>query len=295
MEQTPFQHTSPFFPIVHRTFLEHVNHLEDNEAIHHALRVHLEKPVFDILRERYGDLLRAHWDTHAGFPTDGPCAILLYETRCHENLEFLIHNLHYFAPTFRLFFFCSPAVQTWVEGMLGVEKTNTVRFLPLPITKGATELHRNTYNDYIKSRDLWLLFADAGVEHVLVAQTDSYLRRPLLPAYFRDIDYAASMWPWNEGVPGGGGLSIRRVSKMLEILDTCPDIPQTQWPEDTVWSEGLKRIGGRYNPLLFTESALHKNPIGVHQWWTFVIPLTPEKLDYYDIYLTLDMDRHSEM
>lgn len=216
MNPPPFEHSCPLFSTIHALFETRFLYEDNEEVIHHGCRVELEKPVFDILRQRYGCALRHSWETGSSrFPTSGSAGIFLYETRCHENLEFLLYNLRHFAPTLRLFFFCTPDVRNFVEGLLGAESAATISFFPVPTSTQSEALpDRNMYNDYMKSCELWTIFKEAGVEHVLVAQTDAYLRRPLPLEHMMELDWAASFWPWDKQSVGGGGLSWRRVSKM---------------------------------------------------------------------------------
>ncbi len=225
----------------------------------HRCRELLEPIVFQHMRETYLPRLREWWSTHV-IPADAKRSIVVYETRNHEQLEFLILNLCYFAPDWALTVYCSEENYTFVKEIVGV-KGATIR-IHRP-AEGDYASERNEYNAVLTSRQFWKGLTH--FEHVLLAEVDSYLVRPLSTITdLDDYDYSASKWIWNTAAPGGGGISLRRVSYMLQLCDVGITVSM----QDVWVSEAIQQIGGSVGSH-FSESVLLEEPIGVHQWWSF--------------------------
>jgi hypothetical protein len=114
-----------------------------------------------------------------------------------------------------------------------------------------------------------------------------------LDAYLRDFlpdcseyDYVCAKWRWSDD-PGGGGLTVRRVSKMLELLEADPYLAQTIPHQDYWVSAAISKYGGSINNTMFFESYLCPDPVGVHQWWTFIPMFEKDALIVLAEYLTL--------
>ena len=71
-----------------------VKHLPNEQEVNHSFRMKLEKPIFDMLRELYMPTLKKAWFDGHGFSANPRHTLFLYETRFHENLEFLLYNLY---------------------------------------------------------------------------------------------------------------------------------------------------------------------------------------------------------
>ena len=85
-----------------------------NDDLLHKLHINLEKPIFDYLKSQYLEKFRKWWDTYT-LPSKSKYNIVLYETRCHSNLEFLIYNLTYFAENYGLILYCSEANYDYIK------------------------------------------------------------------------------------------------------------------------------------------------------------------------------------
>jgi hypothetical protein len=104
------------------------------------------------------------------------------------------------------------------------------------------------YNRLLMDRGFW-----TGLEcdKVLIFQADSGLLRTGIEE-FEEYDWVGAPWPdsgWSKGEPwvrcSNGGLSLRSVDKMIEVLDRVPIEPIN---EDGYFSHGLLRIGGKVAP-----------------------------------------------
>jgi Protein of unknown function (DUF5672) len=267
---------------------QHAKHLDNESDYNVAFRTHLEKPIYDRLRERYLPALQTWWSSYE-LPNTSDRTIFLYETRSHENLEFLIYNACYYARGWGLTVFCTPANLHTIQHILGERNTvrATIQIIPDNNGDGGYSNNWKSYTEFMKSRYLWEFLHRHGFKHSLMLETDTYLR-DFIPDAVREFDYVCAAWPWNSRLPGGSGLTIRRVDKMLEICDRLPELANETVAQDYWAAEGIIRLGGETNNGIFTEAVLLKDPVGVHQWWTFSWMFEkPEDLDIYASYLTL--------
>jgi hypothetical protein len=83
-------------------------------------------------------------------------------------------------------------------------------------------------------------------------------------------DYVGA--PWAGGIVGNGGFSLRRKSKMLEVLEKCKEfIPKNN--EDGFFSAGcaavtVKKPTGKEAEKFAVETVYHgEKPFGVHKAW----------------------------
>ena len=147
-----------------------------------------------------------------------------------------------------------------------------VRLIPLPVDK----LNSQTYSDYVTTVDFWLPFRNASF--VLMFQTDSALFERV-PSHFFEYDYVGA--PWNVAYcdrrnrrlctrVGNGGLSLRRVSAMIEVtrqlggrkLQNPPD----GW-EDVHVSKKCPLEVARHFAV---ETLYSPAPVGVHNLWNYL-------------------------
>lgn len=242
-----------------------------------------------MLRSKYLNSLRSWWKSHTLQDTfTSSKSIVIYETRCHEQLEFLILNCTYFASKWGLTIFCSDENYAFICDVLGNNK-DKARIIVCRQEEGNYSDERDVYNTVLKSRHFWDTLHGYGYSHVLMAEVDAYLCDHIdAIESINEYDYIASRWNWVPDAPGGGGLTIRRVSKMLELCDLDIDEPM----QDCWASEGIRRVGGIVNNTLFAESCLLEKVWGVHQWWAFVEPNTKHK-PIYDRYMCLNIDTNS--
>ena len=245
-------------------------------------RTVLEPQVFSVMR-RYLETLRSWWRSHSLQKSSK--SIVIYETRCHEQLEFLILNCCYFASEWALTIFCSEENYDFLCSILGSNREKA-RIIVRRKHEGEYSAEREEYNQFLISKEFWTMMSDFGYTHVLMAEVDSYLcdHVETIDSLY-EYDYIASRWNWMDA-PGGGGLSIRRVSKMLELCD----IPIDAKMQDCWASEGIQRVGGIVNNTIFAESCFLEKAWGTHQWWAFVTSETLQsKRDIYEEYMRLNL------
>jgi hypothetical protein len=243
----------------------------------HEVRMKYEKPVYDTLKERYGPSLKTFWETSI-FPhyKDASNTVLLVERREHENIEFVLQNAMYYCKgkDFSLTVVCSDVSLNYVKEILG-KHLETTLVIPWFTGIGTRDQGRDEYNSTFKNPEFWKQIPG---EYILSIQTDSYFRKPI-PDCMWDYEYIACPWTWDLRLVGGGGLSWRKKSVVLEILKL--DFP-SYWGEDVFFAYGCEALEVkvpddtiRYE--LLAESHYNNrdgstiDPFGVHQWWTYVM------------------------
>jgi hypothetical protein len=264
----------------------------------HAVRMLYEEPIYNILKDKYGQQLKTFWET-ATFPyyKDTSNTVLLVERREHPNIEFVLQNAMYYCreKQFSLTVICSDVSLEYVKGILG-KHYETSLVIPWFTGIGTRDQGRSEYNQTFLNPAFW---KQIPAEWILSIQTDSYLRKKI-PEELWKYEYAGAPWTWNLRLAGGGGLTWRKKSAMLQILEL--PIPKS-WDEDGVFSHGCEQLDLkvpddtiRYE--LLAESHFHNpdgtviNPFGVHQWWTFVLRIDDNKLkeELCDILLECSTD-----
>jgi hypothetical protein len=258
------------------------SHTEYLDACHRTF----QQPIYDLLSSNYLEKLRAWWKTYTlPLATETNKGIVLYETRKDPNLEFLMYNLAYFAKGYGLIIFCSFANHSYITNILGKNKYRCILHVVREDEGGVSV--RETYNEFVKSAEFW---HSLPFEYVLMAEIDSYLRKPL-PKEIETYDYVCCEWPWNKSMCGGGGVSFRKVATMKRIVQEFPTLCTETFPQDCWASAGSKKLEASYNNSYFVE-ANHSvlDPIGFHQWWTFINPSNlPQMLPVYEKYVTLEL------
>ena len=250
----------------------------------HTVRMLYEEPIYNILKEKYGHMLKGFWET-ATFPHYKDCSntVLLVERREHPNIEFVLQNAMYYCREkhFSLTIVCSDVSLEYVKGILGkhYETSLVIQWFK---GIGTRDEGRDEYNKTFLNPEFW---KQIPAEWILSIQTDSYLRKKI-PDEMWEYEYLACPWSWDLRFVGGGGLTWRKKSRIYEILNLS--FPKT-WGEDVFFAHGCEELeieipdeSIRFE--FFVESHFHNpdgslsNPFGVHQWWTYVLRIDDENL-----------------
>lgn len=130
------------------------------------------------------------------------------------------------------------------------------------------------HSEYMESVNFWRKVK--GVK-ALIFQTDSLLLRNGIDEFLK-YDYIGAPWrkPKENQWVGNGGLSLRTVSKMIEICENNP-VTEQIW-EDIYFMKHMKGIGiaDIETAMRFSmEDVFSPNPLGVHNP---IRHITPEQL-----------------
>jgi hypothetical protein len=139
---------------------------------------------------------------------------------------------------------------------------------------GVDNLTNIQHSEYMESVNFW---RKVKGKKALIFQTDSLLLRNGIDE-FLEYDYVGAPWrkPKENQWVGNGGLSIRTVSKMVEICDNN-SVTEQIW-EDIYFMKHMKGVGVAdiETAMRFSmEDVFSPNPLGVHNP---IRHITPEQL-----------------
>ena len=247
----------------------------------HILRYILEPYIYNYLLVTYGPTLDRFWQTYRP-PKKADNAFCIVERRPHPNFWYILRNIAWAAPQMSVYIFCSDENEDFIRTLLGdkAECYNIVSFFKgNPSREQGVQDYNNFYTDY---RNYEMIDA----KYIMTVQMDIFIRRKLDMDMFM-TDYYGNPWAWNQEDPGGGGATVRRVAKMIEICRRWrpdPSVP-CAIPEDGWINEKIKECGTWPNKIIrsttFMETLLHNNPFVVHQTWSFTDVLLKDGKDVF--------------
>ena len=149
--------------------------------------------------------------------------------------------------------------------------------------------HIDQYNAIFKSTKFW---KSMKASKCLVIQNDGFILREGVEEFLK-FDYVGAPWVdvpeksylknnVNSQMVGNGGLSLRSVSKMIEITEKCIDEKNflffhniNMLPEDVYFCKCLTKMVDSIMPStaeaskFSSEELCHDNSIGVHRIWSY--------------------------
>jgi len=245
---------------------------EDSNKFDHfklsSYRHSLEPYIYNYLEEKYGKQLTEHWSTHK-FPRESKYAWVIVERRCHPNWSFVLRNIAWACPYMSLYIFCSNENLEFLKSLLG-DKAVNVHFIIcfkgfVSRDEGVHEMNRVLINPNF--------YRLIQAEYILTFQMDTYFRQKIPDVIFTG-DYYGAPHGWDPQTPGGGGITVRNVKRMIELCSK-ENISVLGYPEDCAINTLLRKYEGKYPPLEFRAAVFCENfpvpdPIGIHQFWTFI-------------------------
>jgi hypothetical protein len=270
-------------PVLYSLYEELIKHKDKSERDRlHQMRLNCEQPIFSHLIKKYLPYLQNWWKSYTlPLTSETDKTIVMYETRIMPQLEFHILNTCFFAKGWSLMIYCSRDNHDAIQDIL---KQNRYR-ATIHILAPSQDTPFLAYNAFLKTREFW---SSIPGKFALCIEVDSYLRKSIDD--ISEYDYICAKWPWHDTLPGGSGITIRRVSAMLEICDKLPEYEnrpghdnQDQWA-----AQAVNDLKMRYNNTFFSEAVQDINVFGVHQWWTFFNP-NIISIPVYEAYLELDI------
>jgi len=256
----------------------------DNER-YQKIRAETEPLVFAHLQERYGKMLTDFWQTYLP-PLKTPHAFVMCERRAHPNMWFILRNIAWAGPNMAVFIFCSSENYSAIKALLG-NKANSFHLIQYfdgnpAERKDAIREFNNFYTNYQVYEQIVAL---SGAEYIVTVQMDNYFRKRLVPQLFVG-DYYGACWTWNFDLAGGGGLTMRRVQKMIEICkehrpNVSIDVPdcagEDYWIASKIqpdkFPDVLDRLGIFLERSVIVMMGDKKgfiiDPYAVHQTWAY--------------------------
>jgi hypothetical protein len=249
----------------------------------HKYRYDLEPYIWQHFIFNYGSKLDEFWKSHQ-FPKKSKKAWIIVERRSHPNWWFLLRNLAWAAPNFSLYIFCSNENYDFVKTLLG-DKANNINIIKW--FKGFASIQEGKDN-YAQTFKLPGFYKLIDAEYFIRVEMDTYLRHKIPESIFKG-DFYGAPWGWSPEFPGGGGLVIRKISSMIELCTKENYVgleADDDWIGKKVVEHGLEYPPFEYRKNIFSENFPVDDPIGVHQFWTFLENFEINNPDNFKKHLT---------
>ena len=191
---------------------------------------------------------------------------VIVETREHKALPFVLQNfLENLSDEWTFILFCGNLNKTFCIDQVRSLSTSRIRI----VNMGVDTMVPSQYSTLLTTNQSF--YSEIKTEHFLMFQTDSMIFprcRDNIKEFFQ-YDYVGA--PWDNiryGGVGNGGLSLRRKTKMLEIIDTVKYCGE---PEDIYFCHNIlvpmhrptMEAAGRFS----VEEVFHPNSFGCHKPW----------------------------
>jgi hypothetical protein len=244
-----------------------LDHTKFGQFALHKARCDLEPYVYNYLENKYGNQLTEFWKTHQ-FPVKSKYAWAIVERRCHPNWWFVLRNIAWAGPHMSLYIFCSDENLGYLKSLLGDKAANVHLLL---VFKGFAN-RTDGFRQMEKLMTSPEFYGGIDADYILTFQTDCFFRKKVPQGIFVG-DYYGSPWGWSLEDLGGGGITVRNVQRMIDL---CSKEVAPEGIAEDGWIGGLvKRHGGSVPPdsirfMAFCENFPTPDPIGVHQFWTFL-------------------------
>jgi hypothetical protein len=245
----------------------------------------LEPYIYNYLLTATHTKLSDSWKSYLP-PTQSEYAAVIVERRHHPNFEFILKNLAWAAPYMSVYIFCSDQNRNFISSIL---KDKEQHYNIIQIFKGnpSREEGKYEYNRLLVSPTF---YKQINAKYMLTVQMDCIFRRHIPKEIFKG-DYWGNPWSWKQEYPGGGGATVRRIDKMVEICSkSSPDLSKPEsfnedsWISDQIFNEGnFPPITVRRQYIM--ESLAVMNPYILHQFWTFIEQYQSLPRDHFIAYL----------
>jgi len=197
---------------------------------------------------------------------------VIIEPREHAALEFVLKN------------FNDNLSDEWqfvlFHGNKNIEYTKNICnkvFIPERVKLVNLGVDNLSISDYSELFYKDILYSNIPTEIFLIFQTDTIICSQFKEYinHFLSYDYVGAPWP--TGKVGNGGLSLRKKSKMKEIVENCKNIKEgdTYINEDLIFSTGCNTI--HVNKPEFKEaktfsleSVYHDKSFGIHKAYHYL-------------------------
>jgi hypothetical protein len=173
------------------------------------------------------------------FKNNAKYTAVIVEPREHKALKFVLENFtENLSNDWDILIFHGNKNKEFILDILNnsdILKNNMDRITLINLN--VDNLTIKDYNKLLVSRDF---YDNIPTEVFLIFQTDTIIcktNKDLINNYL-EYDYVGAPWR-NDKIVGNGGLSLRRKSKMLEIIDKCKYINQ---PEDVFFAKACDNI-----------------------------------------------------
>ena len=228
---------------------------------------------------------------------------IIVEPRKHKALKFVLlnalTNLDY---NWGIIIFHGNLNKEYVQNIIDTQLSNYKDRIKM-ISLDVDNLTISDYNILFKTEGL---YNHIPTETFLVFQTDSMIipkNRNRIYDYLH-YDYVGAVWPHLDNNIGNGGFSLRKKSKMLEIIKTCPYTNINSSKNIEKYKEGIENEDIYFSLLcesvtinkpsisdakkFSSEKIIDSESFGIHKCWESnsineVINIFPEVEELYNL------------
>jgi hypothetical protein len=196
---------------------------------------------------------------------------IIVEPRKHKALKFVLLNvLTNLDDNWGIIIFHGNLNKEYLQNIIDTQLSNYKNRIKM-ISLNVDNLTIRDYNILFKTEGLYNYIP---TETFLVFQTDSMIipkNRNRIYDYLQ-YDYVGAIWPHIGNNIGNGGFSLRKKSKMLEIIKTCPYTTVDAENEDIYFSMSCKNVNINKPSIdsakkFSSELVLDSESFGIHKCW----------------------------
>lgn len=196
---------------------------------------------------------------------------IIIEPRKHKALEYVLKNFYdnLDKDKWNFIIFHGNLNKDYIENIIKKNNFNNMNMISL----NKDNLSIGEYNKLLTSKEF---YNNIPNETFLIFQTDSLINPKNKDKInnFLNYDYVGAPWNWNKHV-GNGGLSLRKKTKMLEIIDKFTYDPKD--PEDAYFNGYeldlnkilLNKPSYEEAQLFSSETVWNPNSFGIHSPWKY--------------------------
>jgi len=195
-------------------------------------------------------------------------ALVIVEPRAHKWLAGVLYRMAeiYGGSEVGLYIFYGTKNLDYIKSYTG--SWSGVNYMPL----GKDNLTIKQYSHLLTSASFYQNFSS---QHILIFQTDTYIRRPIDEIYFNYNWCGAAwmrhaFWVTRNNCCGNGGFSLRNVKRMIDI---CRLRGPTEQNEDIFFNRLLSNSEYPTDTLqqqFSVEAVFHPDPCGLHAPYKFL-------------------------
>jgi hypothetical protein len=235
---------------------------------------------------------------------------VLIEPRKHAAINFCLKNvLECLSDAWNIKIFHGTGNKEYITDILNTYKEEDQKRISL-VDLNIDNLNLKTYSELLAKRSI--IYDHIQTEYFLIFQTDSMLFKShkdyITELISEDYDYIGSPWLITGYQPtrqrdfiGNGGLSLRKKSKMLEIIDkhnwdlTVPT--EFEWMEDLYFTNCYSDVSIKKPPYekakqfsvdeVFSEISFGCHKPWVHRHYTEFVKIHPEVEELKSLQFTI--------
>ena len=201
---------------------------------------------------------------------------IIIEFRKHNALHYVLNNfLKNLSNEWNIIIFHGNKNKNFVHDIVNnslsqYESRITIIHLPYD------NMSAQEYSQLLMNKDISIIYDNIPTELFLVFQTDSVIieQNKDFINEFLNYDYVGAPWSSDSNHVGNGGLSLRRKSKMIEIIEK-EDEYRRQLPEDVFFAQSTKTHLNKPDPYEATKFSIENwlgcgVSFGCHKPWTYL-------------------------